>query len=63
MKDRYVVFWLGNNIHHFFATYEEAKKYLLNNNFSTGIIAYVVAQTHNEIAEYDCYEFCKDKPV
>lgn len=28
----FIVFWEGNSIHHYFESYEEAEKYLVNNN-------------------------------
>lgn len=53
MKDKRYVFYseTGTNTHHYFATYEEAKAYVVNNKMSGARIAYLLAYSKAEFIE------------
>lgn len=48
MKEkRFVVYWNSGSVIHYFATYEEAKKYVVTNNQRNCNIAYLLAYTES----------------
>lgn len=61
MKDkRFVVYWeIGDNIHHYFHTYDEARKYCMTNSVGHTRIAYLMAYTSLQFNELNNDEFCK----
>lgn len=40
---RFMVYWHKNAIYHYYATYDEAKAYIVNNNIKDARIAYLLA--------------------
>lgn len=53
----FIVYWENHSIHHYFATYEKAEEYLVNNNLGKGArIAKLlaVADSETKIKKWKC---------
>lgn len=54
MKNRFVVYFEeSNNIHHYFETYDEARKYIICNNMRDAYIAKVLAYCKVDFIELE----------